>query len=126
MTEPRRLLVSGEKTFMVTVPNDAHLTFGPWSPPKTADGSPSGSYRNEEQRRGTLRVYGPDKKSILAVFSGVTSFRDLSVINYAEQVERVESETIWKDDANGYFRQTKGTRNTDWIDRAPPPLPEPS
>jgi len=119
--EPRRLLVNGDKTFMVTIPTDAHLTFGPWSPPRTDNEK----YRTDEQKRGTLRVYAADKKSILAVFSGVTSFRDLSLISYAEQVERVESETIWKDDANGYFRQTKGNRATEWIDRAPP-LPEPS
>lgn len=116
--EPRRLLVQGERVFMLTIPSDAHLTFGPWSPPRDPEIKGNG-YRTDEQRRGTLRVYGPDKKSILAVFSGVTSFRDLSVINYAEQVEKVESETIWKDDKDGYFRQTKGTRATEWVDRAP-------
>jgi hypothetical protein len=117
--EQRRLLVTGEKTFMVTIPSDAHLTFGPWSPPKT-DEKPA--YRTDEQRRGTLRVYSSDKKYILAVFSGVTSFRDLSVISYAEQIERVESETIWKDDHKGYVRSTTGKRSHDWV---APELPEP-
>ena len=106
----RTLLVFGDKkNFKVTVADDAKVTFGPWAPPKSGDRG----YGNEESRRGTIRIYGRTKEDILAVFSGVTGFRDLS-IGYAEEIAKEEGATIWKDDEKGYVRESKVKRTTEW------------
>lgn len=89
---------------------------GPWSPPKQGERG-----WGEEAKRGTLRVYSANKKDILAVFSGVASFRDLS-IGYAEEVAKEEGATIWKDDEKGYYRESKVERKYEWQ----PALDEPS
>lgn len=104
----KQLLVFGETTFKITVPADAKITFGPWSPPtKGFDG-------NRESLKGTLRVYQKTKDNILACFSGVTGFRDLSM-NYAEQVAKEEGAIIWKDDKDGYKREEKVSRVAEWV-----------
>src|SRR5690349_12086301 len=105
----RTLLVFGEKTFKITVPDDARVTFGPWSPPSRKNGE---MYGDPESRRGTLRVYkgsGQKETNIIACFTGVRSFRDLS-IGYAEEVAREEGSVIWKDDEKGYSREEKKSR----------------
>ena len=70
----RTILVDGNKIFRITIPDEAKVTFGPWSPP-----SDKTNYdRSEAARSGTLRVYA-DKSasaSILGVWSGVKSFRE--------------------------------------------------
>lgn len=108
----RTLLVYGSKTFKIDIPDDAKVTFGPFSPPKADKNDRWG----EAEKRGTLRVYaGPTITStMLAVFTHVDGFRDLSV-NYAEQVAKEEGATIWKDDEKGYVRETKVSRDSDWI-----------
>jgi hypothetical protein len=106
----RTLLVFGDKTFRIQIPEDARVTFGPWAPP-----SKDGSRWGEEGKRGTLRVYGRTKEDVLAVFAGVTGFRDMA-IGYAEQVAKEEGATLWKDDVKGYTRETKVTRDTTWVD----------
>jgi len=111
----RTLLVFGRKTFKITVPDDAKITFGPWSPPSsTAKGytDPSG-----KSMAGTLRVYESAKtgSSILAVFSDISGYRDLS-IGYEEEVAREEGAIIWKSDKDGYRREEKVKRQTDWLD----------
>jgi len=116
----RTLLVKAEKTFKITIPDDARVTFGPWSPPqagtKTTYTDPTG-----RSLSGTLRVYSGPKAtdSVLAVFSGVTGYRDLS-IGYEEEVAREEGAIIWKSDKDGYKREEKVKRQTDWLD---PQLP---
>lgn len=106
----RKILIHADKTFIVTVPDDATLTFGPWSPPNK-DAQPG--YKLDKNR-GTLRVYEKGLKSrILACFSDVMSFRDMS-IGYAEEVAREEGATIWKDDENGYYREAKVSRKRSW------------
>ena len=108
----RKILVVGDKRFVVTVPDDATLTFGPWSPPR--EGPEKGVYGREE-KRGTLRIYEHGLKSkIMAVFSGVTSFRDMS-IGYAEEVVREEGAVIWKDDEKGYYRDAKSSATREWV-----------
>lgn len=107
------ILVFGSKTFRVTVPDEAKITFGPWSPP----GSSENKYNvSDKALNGTLRIYENRKTGagILAVFSGVTGFRDLS-IEYAEEVAREEGATIWKSDRNGYQREEKVKRSAEWI-----------
>lgn len=107
----RTILVQGWKKFQLTVPDDATLTFGPWSPPNSVKDEPA--YRDQESKRGTLRVYGPGKKECLAVFSGVTSYRDMS-LGYAEEVVKEEGATIWRDDERGYYRDAKVERKVAW------------
>lgn len=77
----RTLLVWGEKEFQVEVPDDAKVTFGPFSPP------PTGGYvRGGGSPVGTLRIYKGTKatENVVAVFSGVAGFRDES-LGYAER-----------------------------------------
>jgi hypothetical protein len=106
---PRTLLVLGEKTFKIVVPDDAKITFGPFSPP-----SPKGQW-DDGAKKGTLRIYQGTKENVVAVFSGVTAFRDLS-LGYSEEVVREEGATIWKDDEHGYVREDKRSASKDWID----------
>jgi hypothetical protein len=108
----RELLVIGSKTFKISIPDEAKVTFGPWSPP-----TGEGKYQaTDKALNGTLRVYETAKTGagILAVFSGVTGFRDTS-IQYAEEVAREEGAIIWKSDQNGYEREEKVQRKTDWM-----------
>lgn len=87
------------------------MTFGPWSPPKEKErgcGDP-------ESKRGTLRVYpGKGSTDVLAVFSGVTSFRDTS-IGYSEEIVKEEGATIWRDDEKGYYRESKASSERAWV-----------
>lgn len=109
----KQLLVFGAKTFKITVPNDAKLTFGPWSPPHL--GTTQRDYGTSDKALlGTLRVYRGNKENILAVFSGVTGFRDLS-LEYAEEVAKEEGATIWKSDQNGYEREEKVSQKKEWV-----------
>lgn len=107
---PRQILVErGSKLFRITVPDNAKLTFGPWSPGKKEE-----SYGDRE-KVGTLRIYQESKENIIACFGQVTSFRDLSM-GYAEQVAVEEGASIWKDDAEGYVREDKVTCKKEWVE----------
>lgn len=108
----RTLLVEADKTFKVDIPDEARVTYGPWSPPKKRDMLYGDSPRNPA---GTLRVYSNARQdSIIACFSGVTSFRDITQVEYAEQVAKEEGATIWKSDAEGYSREEKISRAKEW------------
>lgn len=106
----RELLVVGRKTFKITIPDEAKVTFGPWSPKAGED-----RYTNDKAMNGTLRVYATTRanSTILAVFSGVTEFRD-SGVEYSEMVAREEGAVIWKSDKDGYHREEKVSRAEDW------------
>lgn len=110
----KTILIEGDKTFKITVPDDSAITFGPWSPPKDASVRYNGG--DDSARRGTLRIYAGTKSTanILAVFSGVKSFRDLS-IGYSEMVAREEGASLWKSDENGYEREERGTTTKAWV-----------
>lgn len=112
----RELLVFGDKVFKISIPDDSKVTFGPWSPP-----SPNSKYTSLV---GTLRVYKGSKttENILAVFSGVTGFRELS-LEYSEQIAKEEGATIWKSDNNGYSRQENVSRSYEWGDNIKKQLP---
>ena len=110
----RQLLVFGQKTFRITVPAGCRITFGPWSPPTAEKGYGGNS---DKALDGTLRVYQGSSRTtenVIAVFSGVTGFRDLS-LGYAEQVAKEEGATIWKDDKDGYVRESKVKRSREWV-----------
>jgi len=119
----RQLLVFGEKTFKIEIPDDAKVTFGPWSPPakRKNEYNPDNLYKPT----GTLRVYrgeGQKENNILACFSDVIGFRDLA-LGYAEQVAKEEGATIWKDDQEGYVRENKVSIKKEWT---VPQLPSPT
>lgn len=112
----KTLLVYGSKTFKITVPDDARITFGPWSPPGM--GGKNDPYGSPKALSGTLRIYsgGPKStESVLAVFSGVEGYRDMS-IDYSEQVAVEEGATMWKSDQDGYHREEKVTGDRQWVD----------
>jgi len=102
--------------FKVTIPDGSSVTFGPFSPPskKTDIYSAGGSYK------GTLRIYEGSKTTtnIIACFSGIASFRDIS-LGYAEQVAKEEGAVIWKDDQEGYVREDKRTMKKEWVEKTP-------
>jgi hypothetical protein len=110
----RTLLVEGKKTFRIGIPDDARVTFGPFSPP-TAESK----YSGEKALAGTLRVYkgGTTKTSenILAVFTDVRSFRDLSSVEYEERVATEEVRTVWKTDKDGYRSEVSGKVGGQWV-----------
>lgn len=108
----RELLVFGEKNFKISIPDDAKVTFGPWSPPN-AKGT-------NYQSTGTLRVYQGTKDNILGCWGGVTGFRD-SKMQYIEEVLVEKGSTIWQNDKGGYVRESKVQATRGWNN---PQLPE--
>jgi hypothetical protein len=114
----REVLVFGNKKFKIVIPDTAKLTFGPFSPPT----SESKGYRQESDRRGTLRVYDGSEKNILAVFAGVDGFRDVR-LGYMEEIAKEEGATIWKNDQNGYVREEKVSSQREWVVPTIPALP---
>lgn len=114
----RTILVESDKDFRITIPDNAKVTFGPFSPP----GKDSDRYnpRSEGRAKGTLRVYEGGKtkatESILACFTGVYGFRDVSQVEYAEKVAVEEGATVWKSDQNGYQREEKVKRAEAWAE----------
>jgi len=115
----RELLVQGEKRFKVTIPDDAKVTFGPFSPPSK---DRSESYGPSE-RRGTLRIYRSHKSDadILAVFSGVTGFRDLAAVEYIEEAFVTKGQTVWQNDQNGYSVEDRASGERQWVVPELPP-----
>lgn len=107
----RTLLVFGDrdKEFKITIPDEAKITFAPWSPPPR-----DGRAWEPEAKTGTLRVYEGSEKNILAVFSGVRSFRDTKV-GYMEKIAVEKGATLWQDDQNGYTRESNVTRKSEWV-----------
>lgn len=93
MDETKELLVFGaSNTYKITIPAEAKVTFGPFSPPTKFGG---GGY--SDTKAGTLRIYDRSKERMLAVFSGVTGFRDLS-IKYEELTIGGAGEEIWEEE----------------------------
>ncbi len=107
---PRTLLVDGDRTFRITVPDDAKITFGPFAPPTGKESN----YGASERLRGTLRIYQGTKDNIIGCFSPVGSFRDLNSIDYSELVAKEEGAAIWKNDADGYQREEKQSVRHEW------------
>jgi hypothetical protein len=96
----RQLLVEGEKTFKITIPGDAKVTCGPWSPPKDNNVYEGGKHH----ATGTLGIYKGTKDNIIGCFAGVTTCRELDTLGYAEQIAKGEVAKIWKDDQEGHVR----------------------
>lgn len=66
---------------------------------------------------GTLRIYKGTKDNIVALFSGVSGFRDLT-LEYSEMVAREEGAALWNSDQHGYVREEKIQRTNEWVDQA--------
>lgn len=113
----RELLVFGDKTFKISVPVEAKITFGPFSPPTKGVGYGHGS----DRAVGTLRVYDKVKDRIIACFTNVSGFRDLG-LDYVEQVAVEEGASIWKSDEHGYMREEKVKGERKWVSPEPPAL----
>lgn len=109
----KTLLVTRDdgRKFKVTVPEGSQVTFGPFSPPPRKS---SGFEWSESAKAGTLRIYGKTKQDILAVFSRVQGFRDLSV-QYMEEIISEGGSTLWKSDEHGLVQETKSHRNKVWV-----------
>ena len=105
------VIQTGDKKFRITIPDDSKVTFGPWSPPK------NNNLYEVTHATGTLRIYKGTKDNIIACYSDVVSFRDLS-LGYAEQVAKEEGATIWKDDEKGYVREHKVSVQREWVNPA--------
>lgn len=74
---PRKILVFDIQTqFTVTVPDKAKITFGPTIPYPARQ---QGVIRTPDERGYSLRIYEGNKENLLAVFPGVTGFRDMSL-----------------------------------------------
>lgn len=112
----RTIQVEGDETYRVTIPDDARLTFGPWSPPPSAESKRGGGGWSDESKRGTLRVYkGAGTTNILAVFTGVRTFRDVSTISYTKQVLREGTSAIWQNDDGSITREGQGFQEKDYV-----------
>lgn len=103
----KTLIVEGKTTFKITLPDEAKITFGPWSP---------GATKNDYgQSTGTLRVYENAKTgaNILGVWSGVTSFRT-ETIEYDKLVVIQKGSTVWESSKGGYKVEEAVKTNEVW------------
>lgn len=82
--QSRRILVHGDTDFILEIPGDVRMTFGPWSPP-----SDKGRMERMGERAltGTLRLYKgtATAPNIVGLYSNVSSFRDLDAIKHDTQ-----------------------------------------
>lgn len=111
----RTLEVQADKLFRIDIPDDAKVTFGPFSPPNA--NNMNAGYATSYKAMGTLRIYQGSKDNIIACFSGVISFRDLDM-NYQEKVAVEEGDSIWKSDKDGYKRESRVQRREEWTEPA--------
>ena len=108
---PRTILVfTSNKNFKIEVPDDAKVTFAPWSPPT------EGGWRGNGSPVGTLRIYKGSKENgdVMGVFSGVHSFRDID-LHYEEEAVILKGATVWHDDNGVYHKETDVARTTEWV-----------
>lgn len=118
----RTLIVEGDEEFRVEIPDDARITFGPWSPPNK-DGR---HMYGDDAKRGTLRVYkNSSSDSVIFVRSGVTGFRDTAAVNFKKKVAQQVGATLWETDEGGYEKTEVVQNTTRWVDPddAPKALP---
>ena len=100
VVKPRTLLLQmKEDEYRVTIPAGARITFGPTIPYQKKD---KNGYSGERHDGYSLRVYENAKNdSLIAVYSGVSSFRDISM-PFAKLIIREAGKSIWKSDEEGY------------------------
>ena len=110
--KPRTLLLTtSDGDFRITIPAGSRVTFGPTVPFERKD---SGGYNRDKGY--SLRVYENSKNdSLIAVFSGVGSFRDID-IPHAKLVIREAGKSVWKSDEEGYKVEEETKRSSTWTD----------
>lgn len=102
------LLNTVEGDIRITVPAGGRVTFGPTIPYQRKPG-----YATEAQGY-SLRVYEtPKNDSLIAVFGGVKSFRDIA-LPHMKLVIREAGKSIWKSDEEGYKVETEVNRAKEW------------
>jgi hypothetical protein len=100
---PRTLILTiNGKVSRVEIPDDAKVAYG------KVDTKDRYNYNQT-----TLRIYQGQDDNMLAAFTNVTDFRDVT-LNYAEQIAKEEGATMWKSDNNGYIREEKVQRQKTW------------
>lgn len=105
------LIKDNDGEFKVTLPDGAHVTFGPDVP--FAKGN---AYAERETRAYSLRVYADKGKTdLVACFAGVRWFRDAS-LPHARLVVREAGKSMWKSDEHGYEVQTSVARDEGFVD----------
>lgn len=104
------LLSTTDGEVRITLPGGARVTFGPTIP---FQGKGNSGY--EQRERGySLRVYAtPKNDSLIAVFGGVNSFRDIA-IPHDKLIVREAGKSIWKSDEDGYKTETEVNRERKW------------
>jgi len=92
----------------VTLPVGARVTFGPAVPFEKKDGY------GRSQNEYSLRVYeNALNNSLVAVFNGVRSFRDIA-IPHSKLVVREAGKSMWKSDESGYKVEESVEREKFW------------
>lgn len=104
------IMFEGKREAKAVIPDDSKLTFGPWSP-----GAKTDAY-NAKALTGTLRVYRgkTDTSGVIGVWSGVTGYRDLSMIDYSEKTTIETGSSVWKSDKRGYETKTSVQTDEEW------------
>lgn len=106
--------MSDRKEKRISIPDDARVTFGPWSPP----GGTEKSYNvSERALAGTLRVYSHGTKAtenILLVLTGVAAFFDTNDIEVEEKMAEVVGSTAWSSSKSGYKIEEQVQTKESW------------
>jgi len=106
------LLSTVDGEVRITIPAGARVTFGPTIPYQKRNTG----YDEPRDRGYSLRVYSTAKNdSLIAVFGGVTSFRDIA-IPHAKLIVREAGKSVWRSDEEGYKVETEGKHERVWAD----------
>lgn len=103
------LFRTNEGEFRVQVPGDAKITFGPAIP------GPAQARNGYTRAEYALRIYQKTKDNLLAVFTGVYTFRDVS-LPVSKLVVREAGKAVWKSDERGYKVEESVGRTGEFVD----------
>lgn len=106
-----QLIKGDDSELRIEIPKTARVTFGPSVPytPKNGFGQHQGSGYS-------LRVYeDTTQNSLVAVFSNIVSFRDLTIPCF-KAIVKESGQTLWKSDEEGYQVETKVKKETSLVD----------
>ena len=105
------VIEGGTGTFRVKVPEDAKITFGPFSPPNpnARRGYGDGGY----SPIGTLRIYVGSEKNIIGCFTHVYSFYEEGM-EIEKLVVEESGESFWQTDETGSVQASSTRRKKNW------------
>lgn len=98
------LTLSNSEALQIEIPDDWKVTYGPVTP------GGKGSYGAPDY---ALRIYESETKQ-RAIFTGVKSFRDLS-IPVKRRVLSVVGESSWSDNEETSTASSVVNRNSEWV-----------